>query len=53
LPVSLILSEKMAPGAKRRYAVDGSIQAETPFKVTYEIREENSSNVLASYVVER
>ena len=53
LPVLLILSDKLKPGAKRRYAMDGSVQAETPFKVTYEIREQDSSTVLASYVVER
>src|SRR5262245_483600 len=40
IPLGLILSETVPSGAKRRYAIDGNIQAEPPFKVTYEVRQE-------------
>ena len=53
LPLIVILSDEVQPGGKRSFLLEGSIQAEPPFKVTYEIREENSETVLASYVVER
>ena len=53
LPLTVILSDQVAPGSKRSFSVEGSITAETPFKVTYEIRERDSQNVLASYVVQR
>jgi len=53
LPLIVILSDEVQPGGKRSFLLEGSIQAEPPFKVTYEIREENSATVLASYVVAR
>ena len=53
LPLVVILSGAVEPGSKRRYAMGGSIQAEAPFKVTYEVRPEDSQTVLANYVVER
>jgi hypothetical protein len=53
LPLGVVLSDEIRPGRKRSFSLEGSIQAATPFKVTYEIREPDSENVLASYVVER
>jgi hypothetical protein len=52
-PLTVILEDLVPPGKKHTFGVEGSIQAETPFKVTYEIRERDSQNVLATYVVER
>jgi hypothetical protein len=52
-PLGLILDDLVPPGKKHTFDVEGSIQAETPFKVTYEIRERDSQKLLASYVVER
>lgn len=48
----VIILDKVEPGTKRRYFVEGAIQAEPPFKITYEVREEDQAPILASYVVE-
>lgn len=48
----VVLLDKLEPSSKRRFFIEGSIQAEPPFKVTYEVREEDQKPVLASYVVE-
>jgi hypothetical protein len=48
----VILLDKVDPGAKRRYFIEGAITAEPPFKLTYEVREEDKKPVLATYVVE-
>ena len=53
LPLIVILSDEVQPGGKRSFLLEGSIQADPPFKATYEVRQENSATVLASYVVER
>jgi hypothetical protein len=53
LPLELVLEGQVAPATKRRYGLDGTIQAEPPFKVTYEIRDQDSTKVLTSFVVER
>jgi hypothetical protein len=53
LPLGVVLSDEVRPGKKRSFSVEGTIQATTPFKVTYEIREPDSEKILASYVVER
>ena len=53
LPLTVILSDRIQPGNKRNFSVEGSIQAKAPFKVTYEIRERDSQNLLTSYVVQR
>ncbi len=53
LPVIVIVGGTVASGAKRRVPVNGNIQAEPPFKVTYEVRDEDGRTVLASYVVEQ
>jgi hypothetical protein len=53
LPVTVIVGGTVASGAKRRIVLNGNIQAEPPFKVTYEIREEGGRTMLASYVVEQ
>jgi hypothetical protein len=52
-PVMLILSDEVRPGSKRSFLLEGSIQAQPPFKVTYEVREEGTEKVLADFVVER
>lgn len=52
LPLGVIVAGAFAPGSKKRVPVNGNIQAEPPFKVTYELRDENGRTVLASYVVE-
>ena len=53
LPLTVILSDEISPGAKRSYVLEGSIQAQAPFKVTYEVLEEGTDTVLANFVVER
>ena len=53
LPLTVILSDEVQPGTKRSFLLEGSIQAEPPFKVTYEIRERDSDTILATHVVER
>jgi hypothetical protein len=52
LPLTILLSGPIQPAEKKRYFLEGSIQAAPPFKVTYEIREEGQKPILASYVVE-
>ena len=53
MPLTVVLSDEIQPGSKRNFLIDGSIQAQPPFKVTYEIRAENSETVLTNFVVER
>jgi hypothetical protein len=53
LPLTVILADPIDPGQKRRYLLEGSITAKPPFTVTYEVRKEGRSDVLASYTVER
>ena len=53
MPLGLILSDEVRPGSKRTFLLDGSIQAQPPFKVSYEVREEGTEKVLADFVVER
>jgi hypothetical protein len=53
LPLIIVLADPIEPGGKRRYLLDGRIETESPFKVTYEVREEGKSAVLASYAVEQ
>jgi hypothetical protein len=53
LPVTVIVGGTVASGAKRRVPINGNIQAAPPFKVTYEIRDEDGRTILASYVVEQ
>ena len=53
LPLTVLLSDEIQPGSKRSFLIDGSIQAQPPFKVTYEIRAEDSETVLTNFVVER
>ena len=52
-PIPLVvLLDRIDPKSKKRFYIEGSIQAEPHFKVTYEVREEDRRPVLASYVVE-
>ncbi len=53
LPLTIVLADKIDPGEKHRYLLEGAITAKAPFKVTYEVHEEGSPTVLASFVVER
>ena len=53
LPLTMDLIDPIPPGAKKRYLLEGSIEAMPPFKVTYEVREENQNPLLASYVIEQ
>jgi hypothetical protein len=53
LPLTMDLIDSLPPGTRKRYFLEGSIEATPPFKVTYEIREENQKPVLASYVIEQ
>jgi len=53
LPLTVIIAGTIASGAKKRILLNGNIQAEPPFKVTYELRDEDGRAVLASYVVEQ
>jgi hypothetical protein len=52
LPLVIVLGDSIEPGTKRRYLLEGRIEAEPPFKVTYEVREEDQEPVLASIAVE-
>jgi hypothetical protein len=52
LPLVVVLADPVPPGGKRRYLLDGAIQADPPFKVTYEVRQENAGALLASCSVE-
>jgi hypothetical protein len=52
LPLVVVLADRVAPGAKRRYLLEGSIYAEPPFKVTYEVRGEDQGEVLATFSVQ-
>ena len=52
LPLVVVLADPVEPGGKRRYLLEGSIQAEPPFTVTYEVREEDADVLLTSYVVQ-
>jgi hypothetical protein len=53
LPLTVVLTDEIQPGNKRTFLIEGSIQAQTPFKAVYEVRGENSENILASFAVER
>jgi hypothetical protein len=53
LPVTVIIGGTIASGAKKRILLNGNIQAEPSFTVTYEVRDERGRSVLASYVVEQ
>ena len=53
LPLVVVIAGELPAGAKRRILVNGTILAEPPFKVTYELREEDRRPVLANYIVER
>jgi hypothetical protein len=52
LPLTVVVAGTIAPGAKSRVPLNGNIQTDPPFKVTYEIRDEDGRTVLANYVVE-
>jgi hypothetical protein len=53
LPLTVILAGTLPSGAKMRYPMNGNITAEPPFKVTYEVRDEDGASVLATYVAEQ
>jgi hypothetical protein len=53
LPLTIVLADPVEPAAKRRYFLEGDIDATPPFKVTFEVRGEDQSVVLAHYVIER
>jgi hypothetical protein len=53
LPLTVIVAGTVAAGTKKRILLNGNIQAEPPFKVAYELRDEDSRSILASYVVEQ
>jgi len=53
LPLTVVLSDEIQPGSKRTFLIEGSIDAQPPFNAVYEVRQENSETVLASFAVER
>jgi len=53
LPLTVIVAGTVPSGTKKRVLLNGNIQAEPPFKVTYELRDEDGKAVLASYTVEQ
>jgi hypothetical protein len=53
LPLTVVWAGQLKPGAKQRMLLNGTILAEAPFKVTYEVREEDGRSILASFVVEQ
>ena len=52
-PVSIMLSDAVAAGGKRRYVLDEIVQSEAPFKVTLQVVQDNARVVLADHVFER
>ena len=52
-PVDIILSDSIPAGSKRRFALDGSVQAIPPFKATFIVLKDDAKTVLTSYVLER
>ena len=52
-PIVVVLTDTIAAGAKRRYALDENVQAQAPFKVTMDVLQADAKTVLASYVFER
>jgi hypothetical protein len=52
-PVGVVLNDAIASGAKRRYLFDGSVTASAPFKVTFDVVQDDAKTILASYVLER
>jgi hypothetical protein len=53
LPLTVVVAGTVASGAKKRIFLNGNIYAEAPFKVTYEVRDEDGRTMFASYVVEQ
>lgn len=53
LPLTVVIAGQINPGEKKRILLNGIITGDPPFKVTYELREEDRQPLLASYVVER
>jgi len=53
LPLVVVVAGELPAGVKKRILLNGTIMAEPPFKVTYEVREEDRRPVLSSYVGER
>jgi hypothetical protein len=53
LPLTVVLAGTLAPGEKKRILLNGNIQAEPPFKVVYELRDEDGRILLSSYTVEQ
>jgi len=53
LPLIVVVAGELSPGGKKRILLNGTITAEPPLKVTYELREEDRQPLLTSYVVER
>ena len=53
LPLVVVVAGELSPGGKKRILLNGTITAEPPFKVTYELRAEDRQPILASYAVER
>ena len=53
LPLTVVLSDPIEPGAKRRFSLEGSVTALPPFKVTLEVRQEDRPDKLTTVVLER
>ena len=52
-PVAVVLNDAIPAGGRRRYAVDTSVKAIAPFKVTFDIVKDDAKTVLVSHVMER
>jgi hypothetical protein len=52
-PVDIVLNDAIPAGSKRRYVLDGSVQAIPPFKVTFLILKDDSKTILTNYVLQR
>jgi len=53
LPLVVVIAGELPPAGKKRILLNGTITAEPPFKVTYEVREEDRQPLLASHTVVR
>lgn len=52
LPLTVVIGGTIPPHGKQRVQLNGNVETDPPFRVTYEIRDEDGQKVLANYVVE-
>ena len=48
IPLVVVLTDELGTGEKRRYTIDGIVTTKAPAEVTYEVRGEDTDDVLAT-----